>query len=569
MPDNAIDVTNFIGIASDKAAGGPGPANTPVNTVTGKSPDLGDIVTQAALQNRNVTEAITNIIFNQGQYNKAAEGAATATMTAGDATAKAIEETGKLKLQEQDTKINVMKMMGVDLNVEASTLRKLREEADTHYTKAQQAISEEETRNPISRFVRNKLKESGFLPDTVALETGAAGLAEKRMGSLLSHTQQALTVADSIAPTVTAASVDAAAQAAKAKATIEAAQIQQATAAFNTQQIHTVSQMKEQQLSNSVEAYRLLQSAESMNLQRQSMALAFDERKQRLSEKKETEDDAKVVLETIKTGAGVYGKTFPDMSTTEVMRQLRSSPQAQAYYQAGSNKLIYGTTSYGDTPSQAIDNLYLARASVPTVRKTAAELLQRAYTNATSGLDGGGKEVGTATAPFDKKNKEAVSMLTNANAEALARADHDLIDPKNQANIYQAPKATDIIAVPGLQNNEFIQTVVSPLVKNGMTNTDPDLLLNAAVDAISANPSKFESYSQGLSTYFNTAITLNNANVGYKAAMGLPPQEAYNTRISGIVFGHEKINMADLVAVKKAISKRLAEARARQDRKIK
>lgn len=560
MADNGIDVSSYVGVVSDKSAGGPGPANTPANIASGTAPDLTDIITQTALQNKNIAEAVTNIVFNTGKNAEAAGQEKSSILAAGKDTATALEEAGKLKLQEQQSKIDVANMLGVNIQVDPSTVRKLNETAQQHYQNAQDEISKEESRGPIGRFINNQLIEKGFLPDKIALETKAAQLAEARMGNLLTHAQQQLQITTSIAPTTTAASIKAQSQLALDQAAKQVAEVDQRTAAFNTEAIRTVANMNEQQLSNSTRAYELIQQDKQRALQQQSLDLAMAERKDRLAQKQETEQDAEFVLNAIKTGAGVYGKGIPDMPARRAV-QLMTSPQYKQYYEAGIAKITTGTPAYGNTPAEAADNLLTVQAQVPNIKQNSYSLLMNARDAASRGIDViSGKEAGTATAPFDKKNKESVSMLTNANAIQLAQLDHSLIDPKNNANIYQAPKATDIIALAGLKDNEFIQKVVKPIVDSGMTNTDPDMLVDATVDAIQQNPSKFNSYTAGLATYFNTAITLNNSNIAYEG-MGLPIQKDYNTRIRGTIFGHERVNLANQAEVNKIITKRLAAAR--------
>ena len=127
------------------------------------------------------------------------------------------------------------------------------------------------------------------------------------------------------------------------------------------------------------------------------------------------------------------------------------------------------------------------------------------------------------------KTEDASRALFNKAAKEVRDGYHSQINTGDRSNPFHAPPMATLATIQSVANSELYKKVLQP---KGFTETDPQLILEAAIDAVKA---KVISPNQAAADYallFRSAIKFNNESYGGIQTTGFAPQSAYNSPIN-------------------------------------
>lgn len=129
----------------------------------------------------------------------------------------------------------------------------------------------------------------------------------------------------------------------------------------------------------------------------------------------------------------------------------------------------------------------------------------------------------TSGAPRDEATLEADYNTTARDLEAELKLD---IRTGDLSNPFHAPPMAVLADVPAVSNSALYREGLEPM---GMLETDPQKIINAAVNTILAGKITAEEAADGIVTIFLAAANLNSSVEGGLARAGFSKQTSYNT----------------------------------------
>ena len=106
---------------------------------------------------------------------------------------------------------------------------------------------------------------------------------------------------------------------------------------------------------------------------------------------------------------------------------------------------------------------------------------------------------------------------------------HSQVNTGDRSNPFHAPPVATLASIQAVANSELYKKVLQP---KGFTETDPQLILEATVDAVKAKVISPDKAAEDYALLFKSAIQFNNKSYGGLTTSGFAPQSQYNTLIT-------------------------------------
>lgn len=489
-----------------------------------------DTVRQGAATNQKLTDARIDLQKQQAQD------AQTIAQAKLDAEQKA-----------QNNTINFATAEGVNMNSPSEIMTGLASQLKDHYM-VQTGIASQIADNyasaggnPFKRIAATF--KNGVLTKQLNNEKQATQSTQDAISGLTNALQQTAVAQKTIMPVITDASKAAAVRSAGAQFNDQALQLEADGVKNNTASQLQVLTLNQQQMQNKIQGFQVQEAAVQREFTRQNIQLQREARQEALNNKEQAEQAKKDMVETTRLGiAKLYGakgldsvsKLPPDKIITMVTQGGKpgADPNLKMLsdaYSLGLGAQITGAFNLGASPADSAETVITSRVPIATPEsKPVADMLINEYSAASAGKN---RAMGYAVDPqFDKKTAGAVKTLANSNILAAAAEYQRNIKSNDLSNPYQAPSLDSIGKIQAIATDPFYLKVLKPLVDNGMTQTDPQKIVDLGTNAIKDGTVDFATARRGISLLFKGAVKLNNQQKQYDY-YNVPVQTAYPTGI--------------------------------------
>lgn len=478
-------------------------------------------------------DAVSALIAAQEQLAAIQEGDVETAQKAGAIAAQVTREKGLLELQKQQKLSRIAVSAGLSLDDPSQIQTGFEEQMRMHL---QQAMEKAKVYREV------KEREAGFWKDPISslkasFEIDAAradynteaelyNIAEAGLQSLNSAVQQAAKTQEDIAPKTTASIVMQQAD----------AQVVAASAAANKARIDA--------LTSGVAAKQTAVNGIQWQATLEDRQLARAEAGAKKQEKADLETE---IYETMKVGHQTLrpGKPIPFTRDQAVALYNKKDPNAQLFTSVGSNTIANQRPTYSRTPGETALLMKEVGTRLTPEMAVLADALEDSRNEAMT-LPGA-----------DIAKPEVIAATTTQRFTVKAKAMGASIKYEDGTNIYQAPNTASVTVLAAssqdpkvveantaLRSTAFYQKVLAPQVAAGMTETDPTKIVNLAKTAVKKGDVSLQDAVKGISSYFKTAVLLNNVTKNY-VGVGAEPQTTYNANVRGKFFGSDNVNLAD------------------------
>lgn len=525
-------------------------------------PTLDEIIAQSAAQNTLSNSAIDLTIAAYDNLGRQQAAIASSTQELGDASSVIATQQEAGALQAQEATRTAARAFGTDVADPTQIVTSLAAELNARFNAARASAAKIDAAEAAGKSSPLQgIKNILTLPqeyENYNANVDQYNLIASHLEQVNQLTQmQAKTQAD-IAPTRTAATVQAVATQAKAKTDIAVAQANQQALLYNVQGTKEVVNMSQQELQNSVSTFQLQEAQKSRELQRQSLDLQIQDRLDKVKLQKESEQEQEEIAQDVRVGrAMLFGDKTAPLPTKLIIRNLQGqnpNPEFVSYMRAGQRLRITGEAIISEDPGKAAAFVINTGAPLTPEMKEVKNLLLQSASAAAAGQTTIGV---VAPKDFDRSKVDQVVTLTSQNATAAAKIQQNRITANDFSNIYQAPSAASIATLKGLQTDPFFNKVLKTQIENGMTESDPSRILALAAESVQNGTVKINEAAQGMALFFTGAAKLNNEIKQYKR-VGLPEQTSYNAFIQVDPLVSKTVDMTSRAELAKILSQRLA-----------
>lgn len=444
-----------------------------------------------------------------------------AILAAGADAATSIQQTGKLALAKDAAVSGVGKSFDYE-NKLASFANDILVEHDRLKGELQDIRDKQSVsifEHPID-FIRNQIQILMIDQPKASAELQLYNLAVQGLQNLNASVQSSIKSQQDLAPTTNKLIIDADAKRAKDQANAQAAEAEAAA------------------LSAPIDLGKFNISVSAATQEAADHNALFAQRQRALTQMAQNDSD---VIRSVKVGyAKLYNGQQVPFSDADILAKFRNKNAAVVNtFNVGGNSIVAGRGIYGSTPGEAIDLIDGMKAPMPEGAAPVTKMLRdtKAVFYSVSRAALGEKAT---------KAAENESYIFRANQDAAN------IDPANNANIFQAPKASSVLATPYLlESNNFLKNIVAPsIAATKDDSTNPQQIFNLGVGSMNIGTADFKAVTYGISEYFKAAVDMNNKLREYDG-FGLEKQQGYKTQIDGKI-----IDLADPTAVSAALMRR-------------
>lgn len=328
----------------------------------------------------------------------------------------------------------------------------------------------------------------------------------------------------------------------------------------NTEGVLEVVKMGAEKLTNREKILNI----DSLIQARKLQALALEEsialRKERMEKKLATDIDRTNMANDVRFGLQVLNKSSTKLPDEDVFRYLNAKnelgDQFRMAEQIGAHARAFSEVKISDNPG--VSAIAVVQNDVPLApeMKRVRDIMTASY-SATQ--EGKVASPGMSSIPAQgnpaviSKERNVVATQTAQNILAVASGYAKNIKVNDHSNPYESPAFKGLAGGPGLgdmpaiKSNPLYQKVFKAQVENGMTQVDPQRLVDLTIAAIKDKTISYNEGVVGLHLLFNASIKLNNELVNYKS-VGFPEQTSYKTNLQ-IKKNHRTWDMSDMTNV--------------------
>lgn len=394
------------------------------------------------------------------------------------------------------------------------------------------------------------------------------GAAMKDMADIQNLTQQLPGQMAALAKTRTSATVQATLEGAAAQIATNLDKIKIDNAGTNINRITALNNMNKEQLGNLTTAITVKFQQHSQDNQDAHLKLAqssavlaekqfnlnYEARQEALEMKKLDRLDMADMTTLIRKGASGMGIDISKLPDQRILQMVNSkNADVSDYYKAGLASESAGTPIVSLDSGRAARMIVQHNAPLRLEQKPIATMMrsswEEAQNNTFASQNGG----------YDTKNIEGVTVgaRTSVNRKALAmQAD---INPADGSNIYSAPPLPSVLAVKGVQDTKWYQSVMAPQMQaGGLKEFNPEQLLAITAQAVKSGKISYNEGAEGLKNTFGAAVALNNATKNYEG-FGITPQGSFNTKIPNSIGVPTKYNLLTPQDLTRALNSKMKE----------
>lgn len=532
--------------------------------VISNAPSGGDYQAMVAQQQRNLTNAQSQMASDFSQINDLSTAITTATKAAGSDDVAIASQKAQGLLAAQDAARSVASSYGGNPDDVSFIMNKLGqqwEQSESDRLAALKVVTDKQSvsfaDDPLTWFA-NKFSINADINKYNDLEEQSNTLYDQlsKINTLNTTTAESM---KAIAQTQTAATVAATTDAAAQNANIAASKAQLEGLTYNIKGIQDVTQMGQDQVDNAVKGAQtsiaqghLAVAQQQLVVMQKELGMKADLYQEEIKQKQQVDASDQATLDAMNRGFATLGlkpmdkvKAFTLMKAGGEPGELAKQALSIGLMGDAVGKPIIAPTTGTTARLLAMSNSPLATVN-PAV-KPVTDLLASEYNTVRNPQN----QAQFGVNPKDVSTLDsAVSGQVNAAVIKMAQD----IKPGDNSNIFQAPPLTALATMPAVKDNPLYAKVLAPQVKAGMAETDPNKILSLTVDAIQQGTISLQDATSGMAGLFSSAAAMNTATKDY-LRFGIAPQASYTTTLNmnGTFGGSTRIDMTNKAQVTTAI----------------
>lgn len=365
--------------------------------------------------------------------------------------------------------------------------------------------------------------------------------------------------------TVTAASIQAAADQAKNEILLKADDARRQAILYNSTGVKELAAMSLQQLQILSTASDAQTRQEQLQISLDHLALSREEFDWKRQEKNKGDKASQYVMDTINRGLEILDPSEPKIDINSpkaialISGKLPLDGKLKRAFELGEmNSKVdpsgqRGTRILGSSPVDFLQTLQFHPAMAPD-QKAGVSLLQETVAQA--------QDTSQYKALIAAKDVEGAKKFLNQSVrEAFDISAKNALNPKSP---YALPVIEQILTTtPALQELPFAQKVLSPAIEAKIPLQDPSRVYALGLSAVSEGKISLNQMAIDLSVIYKQAQRINIQSKQL-IGMGVAPIEQYNVTIQNGDFVDPKVNLADPNDIRRLISRDLASSGTRR-----
>ena len=447
--------------------------------------------------------------------NDAAKDQATVTLTEQLAVAK-----------QQKQALDYATKLGTNPEADSEQLSQLISDKNALFLQARSSLKDIQRKRDTSLF----LQPGQWLVDNLTLDKSVNSyndaaaeynLVGKRIDDMVSSTDDIVKMTKGIAVSVTDASAQAAANVASARLKDAAFSANIESLKSNAQGIQLVTQLKQEQLNNSVRQQQLGMEQERLALSRQSAALEQKRMTMALEDKAEGKQEQERTVQAVNLYRKANG--MPELSWTD-MKLLYKDPQQKQLM----DQQIIGGLTIAQTGSR-----YLADSPVNAMTISAlngaqlAEGPKQLVNTANTQLAKIRADLAKPNAP--KVTSQEIQNRVNENMKTLARNEQSEIKQGN--SMYTLPSLTTFMTDPEIAKTATARLILPALKDAGAKEFNPTQVIPLILEKAKSGEIPVNQAVEEITFLGRKAMAYNNAYYSYESTMGLPNLKDFNVKL--------------------------------------
>lgn len=478
-------------------------------------------------QNAQGTDALMQI-FAQAAAESNAAADREGKIGQNNAIIKSTELTAKLETQKATLKAAAD--LGTNYSDQANLMTGLvrdRQKAYDDMNTSREIVHKKQT----SSFLDNPL---GWLMDQFTVNDDIANyndaatrydLATENFMAANAMTQTAAATQAALTPSITQATIQAAADNAALESQNKALTYKLEGAKYNAQGIQAAMNLSKDQLDHKYAVFNAARAQEQTQIALAHLALQrteFIERQEDRRRKIEADSDT---LKKINVGIVNRGGTPIPENSAEAYKVIElaksNSPlgkQYQSDYFSGEASMMHGTKIVAPTPADFADMVY---NRVP-VNMPGSEKVQQLIISAAEDA----KKEAVATGEKDiNKIKSRTNELVQEKLKSFAAN----IRPEDEKNPFNIPNMKILAGLPATKDLPVVKNLIKPALDSGADLSNPSKMMAFIAQAVR---DKKLSYQDAIaaSTLYSQGVETNKATRQF-TALGVPPPSSYNVQL--------------------------------------
>lgn len=418
--------------------------------------------------------------------------------------------------------------------------------------------------NPIQYLV-NQATVGGDINKYNALATKANGTLSA-MNAINTTVQTSVAAQRSISETLTRDSIKAQLDSTALAAKIQGLELEQKNLSFDMDSIKLLMANNDRTLQRAQQINQIQVQQQQLAISQGHLALAQREASERaqaraakLAEDQEEKAGWDEAVRIYNIGAGIQGfaPQTPDQLRNAIKYQGDvGRKKFEQFYSAGliaagtGNKIIGGATPGESALAIMKNNSPLNEGMEPT-KGYLTQVWQKAVTSMAA----------AGTKPTEQGVVQATNQLVEKQTKVMMQ---DVTKNPYGTNIYAAPDLRTLMQLPSVKGSKFAQTVLATQVAGGAVQTNPDVLIDAGLEAIKSGTLTPNEFTAGLTNLFAEAKNWNNATKNFKA-VNIPLQSTFNAQVytgSRLPIGrHEVVDLSNASQVNNFLMRRITKQR--------
>lgn len=455
--------------------------------------------------------------------------------------------------ETQMAKVKAANIAGANLKNSTEVISELSAAAQDAWKRKDEAMKAVQAKNEVGlfdnpiKFIANQfLKQKDIAKHEIADFQLKA--AENRIAAVNAAAQTTIITQTQIAEPLTAASMEASARSAGVAASVAARQAEIQGISYNTKGIEYALNAKKEVLALGFQVNGAQNAASQLAMSRERMAqdrIEFSFRQKEYQERAEDKEDQKQLgqsfVNTINLGRkallGPDAAPLDDINGKMALQMLKGkgpmSAEFQKFYDAGERTRLSGKVVIGTTPAAAAATMQAVPVKLnPTQGAVKSVLTQAAVdtNNALTSVDMSTMKQNPVFAGMNPKDKTTIESAYNKRAQQILNEASKVIKPGDSDNPYQIASINQLYSnSPTVRELPVVEKVFAPLIRTGVSLTDPKQILSLVGDAVTKGRITHKEALE-LSTVYHVGVSANLAMRNMEG-FGLTPVNSYNAAI--------------------------------------
>lgn len=357
-----------------------------------------------------------------------------------------------------------------------------------------------------------------------------------------------------LAETTTQASLEANARLTASAAVLKAQEAQIESIKYDAASVDAIAKASKDKVTVLLQLNAAINTEENQQFQREQFKALRQEASDRLAAKKDAQQVDEDFLATINAGQAALGVPLTTAAAWKFEKEMMKAgkrPDLNHYFDIGLRQRATGSSTYGETPSQAFAVMSsLPNANIPAIRQETAKIIIDA------------ERIVSANKTLDPKDKEGRNRAVDVAANDILKSHYQTITPESVFNVGDLSTYIGTgtgNSIKDLANLPISKKVLLPAIAAGVKLDDAKVVLGLVRNSVLEGTITTDE-ALGISDIYRKASLINQVARGFNA-WGLTVPEGgtkYTVRVGGFM-NSEFIDMNNPTAVSNYITRALSQ----------